>query len=505
MKHIFTTIWIALLALTISSFAQFRAQNLGGGMGFGGALGWSDDGGGLSSDVRLSFRGFVRHSFTDVLEGELSVGFGNKIESKNGAETQVLPLDGRLLVRPFVQEFWSPYFYAGLGALRYHVETLPTNATSGIDNSGWTAYVPLGVGLQFRVNDNTSFEVNGGYNYTFSDNLNGVDLDASNDGYFNAQAGLTMAGFNWGANPDGDGLTNREEKKLGTDMHNADTDGDGLTDGEEFLQFSSNPLIADSDGDGLNDFVEVKTHKTDPNKADTDDDGLNDKDEALTYQTDPLKADTDDDGLSDKDELMTYKSDPLRRDMDNDGLSDGDEVLTYKTDFAKADTDGDGLNDGDEVRKHKTNPLMADSDNGSVNDGAEVARGTNPLNADDDALLKVSKVGSKIVLEGVVFATGSAKITDASKDVLEKAFKTLQAYPDMIVEVRGYTDNTGSLRGNMRLSEARAKSVKSYLDNLGISANRITAKGFGPQDPIASNTTREGRRKNRRIEFVRVK
>lgn len=78
---------------------------------------------------------------------------------------------------------------------------------------------------------------------------------------------------------DSDGLTDEQERVLGTDINNKDTDGDGLTDYEEVNIYNTNPLKVDTDGDGLSDYEEVKIYRTDPNKADTDGDGYDDKTE----------------------------------------------------------------------------------------------------------------------------------------------------------------------------------------------------------------------------------
>jgi OOP family OmpA-OmpF porin len=75
----------------------------------------------------------------------------------------------------------------------------------------------------------------------------------------------------------------------------------------------------------------------------------------------------------------------------------------------------------------------------------------------------------------------------------------------MSVEIRGYTDNVGRASSNLALSERRANSVRNWLINKGVDPNRIVAKGYGEQNPIADNNSAEGRRLNRRIEFVRIK
>ena len=494
---------LSLLGST-AAMAQFRAQELGGGMAFGQSYGYSDDGSGWSEDAGLSFRAYLRHTFSNHVDGELSLGINSTIEGNDGNRTVLRPMDFRILIRPIEKDYWSAYLFGGFGAVKYYLEKMPTNPTPGVEREGWSAYAPVGVGLQIKMTDNTSLDVNAGYHYIFSDNINAIVKDATNDGFLALQAGLTLVGDDINGDKDGDGLTNGEEKKLGTNPNLADSDGDGLNDGDEVHNTMTNPLNADSDGDGLSDYAEVSTHKSNPNKADSDGDGLDDKAEVYTYNTDPNKADSDGDGLSDKDELMTYKTNPLKADTDGDGLADGKEV-SMKTDPMKADTDGDGLNDGDEVGRYKSNPLVADTDGGSVNDGDEVRRGTNPTNAEDDVVLEIGDVGGKIVLEGITFASGGANISPESQEILDKAYKTLKAYPDMVVEIRGYTDNTGNRAFNVKLSERRAIAVKNYLVSKGISPDRLIAKGYGPADPIADNSTAEGRRKNRRIEFVRVK
>ncbi|MDH4070465.1 MAG: OmpA family protein, partial [Ignavibacteria bacterium] len=158
--------------------------------------------------------------------------------------------------------------------------------------------------------------------------------------------------------------------------------------------------------------------------------------------------------------------------------------------------------DGDEVNTHKTDPTNPDTDGGTVDDGREVTRGTDPLNAEDDVPVKVGQV---IILEGVTFKTGSAEVTTGSATVLEKALKTMIDNPQIEVEIAGHTDNTGSRATNMRLSQQRAESVKNWLTGRGVEPERITTSSYGPDKPIAPNNTKEGRDKNRRIEFIRTK
>ena len=88
---------------------------------------------------------------------------------------------------------------------------------------------------------------------------------------------------------------------------------------------------------------------------------------------------------------------------------------------------------------------------------------------------------------------------------INEIFSILQKYPDLKFSVEGHTDNTGNAANNQTLSEARAKAVCDKLQQMGIAATRLTAKGHGMNKPMDSNDTAEGRAKNRRVEFVKIK
>ncbi len=106
-----------------------------------------------------------------------------------------------------------------------------------------------------------------------------------------------------------------------------------------------------------------------------------------------------------------------------------------------------------------------------------------------------------ISLSGVHFETNSAELTGDSIAILDRAVATLKKRADIRVEVAAHTDSIGSAAYNQALSERRAKSVMDYLTSHGIAADRLTAKGYGESDPIASNATAAGRAKNRRVEL----
>jgi OmpA-OmpF porin, OOP family len=106
-----------------------------------------------------------------------------------------------------------------------------------------------------------------------------------------------------------------------------------------------------------------------------------------------------------------------------------------------------------------------------------------------------------IVVRAVDFELNSSRLTTPAQQTLDQVAASLSAQPELKVEVQGYTDSTGALAYNMKLSQGRAESVKTYLISKGANGSSLTAHGYGPQNPIASNGTAEGRAQNRRVIF----
>ncbi len=126
------------------------------------------------------------------------------------------------------------------------------------------------------------------------------------------------------------------------------------------------------------------------------------------------------------------------------------------------------------------------------------------LKIDPNELLAQLKKSGQVKLDGVYFDTGNATLRQRSQQALIAAATILKEYPNLILEVQGYTDSVGSKEANRILSHNRAKSVKNALISQGINPKRLEAKGYGEINPIASNETSEGKAQNRRVVLKKL-
>jgi outer membrane protein OmpA-like peptidoglycan-associated protein len=118
-----------------------------------------------------------------------------------------------------------------------------------------------------------------------------------------------------------------------------------------------------------------------------------------------------------------------------------------------------------------------------------------------DILLRPIKAEAVIRLNNIFFETAKATLLPSSQNELDGLIAIMNDNSSMVIEIRGHTDNQGAADLNQTLSENRAKAVLDYLASKGISASRLTSKGFGEKAPAVTNDTPEGRAVNRRVEF----
>ncbi|MCB9165406.1 MAG: OmpA family protein [Flavobacteriales bacterium] len=121
-----------------------------------------------------------------------------------------------------------------------------------------------------------------------------------------------------------------------------------------------------------------------------------------------------------------------------------------------------------------------------------------------DMQVQKIEVGRSYRVNDIKYATNSAAITRSSEYILDELIDFLKENPTVRIRIEGHTDSRGNTADNKRLSEDRASTVRNYLQDHGIAAARLTHQGFGPEKPLATNDTEEGRAKNRRTEFVIV-
>jgi outer membrane protein OmpA-like peptidoglycan-associated protein len=105
-------------------------------------------------------------------------------------------------------------------------------------------------------------------------------------------------------------------------------------------------------------------------------------------------------------------------------------------------------------------------------------------------------------MSGVLFKTGQAKLMPTAREKLAKVAGILAVHKGIKIEADGFTDSTGPAEVNEKLSESRAQAARDFLVSQGVPPDAIVSKGFGPENPIADNSTPTGRQENRRVELV---
>jgi len=351
------------------------------------------------------------------------------------------------------QSFWAVNL-----AAQYHLNTLWSGARwfdpyaqvgggyAAIDNEGKFRTL-VGAGANFWFTDNIGLNLQSAYHPTMK--------SESTENYFQHALGITIK---FGKQDrDNDGVADKDDKcpdVAGKPELNGcpDADGDGITDAED----------ACPDVFGLKEFNGC---------PDTDGDGIADKDDECPEVAGKpeLKGcpDADNDGIADKDDKCPQQAGP----KENNGCP-------------WPDTDRDGVLDKDDECPEEAGPA---SNKGCPEVTQEVQTQLNSF------------------AKTILFDVGKSTIRPESATVLNNIVNVLNKYKNSKFSVEGYTDTSGNKDKNQRLSEDRAYSVKAYLVDKGINPARLSAKGFGPEKPIADNKTKKGRELNRRVEINLVK
>jgi OmpA-OmpF porin, OOP family len=199
---------------------------------------------------------------------------------------------------------------------------------------------------------------------------------------------------------------------------------------------------------------------------------------------------------------------PAGLDQDGDGVVDSEDWCANSPAGARVEPNGCAKGEIEVVcdrglpePKPRVVPAangVKDSDGDGVADADDRCPGT-PRGAEVDSsgCVRIEKV----VLRGVNFATGSANLLPAAHDTLRTVAAAMKVNKKLQVEVGGHTDSVGDEGKNQRLSERRAESVKAFLVEEGVDADRLSTRGYGESQPADTNDTAAGRANNRRVGF----
>jgi len=444
-------------------------------MGLGGNLEFKY---GLSNSIVLGLSGGYWMTYDDTLsEDDQSFKLFNSDNA--GTKLMVMPFSLTAQYYFIPESSVQPFLLAGLNLDMAKYEISPgTNTYSSTD-----LFVQVGTGLNFWIGESFAFDLSGRINYLITNLSNDFPSDASqlsvsleNTDMTNAatrpflavlQPSIGMTYFIGGArDTDHDGVKDKFDQCPDTpegalvDQYGCplDSDGDGVYDGIDLCENTPTGAIVDISGCPI----------------DSDTDGVPDgidlcPDTPIGIEVDIYGCPLD----NDKDSVPDFKDQqldtPLGAMVDENGVA--------------LDTDGDGVPDG-------------------IDKCPETGEG---VAVDEFGCPLAKPITEKIILN-IQYASGSADPDEPAIAILDDLAERMKIYTDVKIEINGYTDALGRTSSNSKLSQARAQAVQDYLESKGISADRMTAKGFGEEERffIATNDTPEGRQANRRVEIVPV-
>jgi len=449
--------------------------------------------------------GYTRHFSRFLgLTVPLKVGVANISGVQDNVN--IVSLDALLRLQYFKEQArLVPYVFGGAGYVSERFE------------SG-NLQIPVGLGLDIRVGRNSYVNVQGEYRLSQEDFRKNMQLglgfvyrlgknDADRDGVSDALDKCPnipgVAALGGCPDADGDGIVDADDKcpdQAGSKMTNGcpDTDGDGLANADDGCPEVAGTLngCPDTDGDGIAD----KDDQCPQDKGaaalngcpDDDNDGIANRFDDCPSEAGPVSnkgcpiKDSDGDGIADDmDACPTEAGNATAKgcpDRDNDGVADTDDRCpdTYGKFAGCPDSDGDGLIDPED-----TCPQLA---------GPVSNKGCPEVKKEDQELLITA-------MRSVQFETGKTTLKSESYKILDQVVDVMNRYAGYSLSIAGHTDNVGDGNANLKLSDGRAKACYDYIVSKGIDAKRMTYKGYGEDQPIASNKTSNGRSLNRRVEF----
>ncbi|MBK9994381.1 MAG: OmpA family protein [Saprospiraceae bacterium] len=453
----------------------------------------NNDNKGLFEDLNNAFEvGYNRHFGKYFSLGlPLRIGAANfPIVNANdsvtgyGKSQYYTGLDALLNLHLFRGRMISPFVYAGVGG-----------AMRDFDN--FYAQAPLGLGVDFKVNDYLTIVGQTDYRIAFEKGL---------DNWQHA-IGIRACLCGEPKDADKDGVADKDDlcpNDPGTIMGCPDTDADGIADKDDKCPTVAGVMEnmgcpADGDKDGVYDRDDAcpTVFGTIKGCPDGDKDGVADKDDKCPTVAGTLMGcpDSDRDGIADMEDKCPKEAGPASNggcpikveiaDRDKDGVEDSKDPCpdVYGKMNGCPDTDGDGIAD---------NLDRCPNTFGVASNG-----GCPEIKVEDKKVLDVA-------MRAVQFESGTAVITKASYKNLNDIVTVLGKYPEMNLSIEGNTDNVGDDNMNQRLSEKRAKACADYLISKGISSSRMVTVGYGETRPIGDNATPAGRQENRRTEFVPI-
>ena len=461
-------VWMASLSLIVTvSYAQYTSgQTIIGSYVSGVKLiGGNTD----ASIVNYATGISLKYVFSEFFIGEITAGLGwvrprdpnsyFKNHPNAPYKTYIYPWSLNFRFNMLQEQRVIPYVGIGAGLTHWNLRDIsgkdkwfpfPASGTSISGNqTNFTGLGILGTSIFLSENFGLDFEIR--YSHLFGQGEDNIGTGDINTGIIEVRLGLDII-FGGFRDSDHDGI---EDKYDVYPYQPEDYDGFQDEDGAPDL---------DNDNDGIPDDKDLA-----PNLAE-DIDGFQDEDGVPDL-------DNDNDGIPDVKDQCPNEPEDFDKFQDEDGCPD-------------PDNDNDGIPDALDQCPDKPETF----NNYQDEDGCP----------DEKPQLVLPEAGKELILQGVTFATGKATLTENAKKVLDIVCESLKNNPEVFLEIRGFTDNTGSAVTNLNLSQARAESVRDYFVENGIASDRLRAIGYGEANPIASNNTEEGRAKNRRIEFVRI-